>query len=102
LHNASFGSGNRHFFLSLGNHRPVAVAATQQPTVDVIVLRDLWTKFRTWAEEQTDTAFEVKEAALGHHVDTAVVGAYERSDRMEKRANLIAHWEKFLFSKRYE
>lgn len=31
--------------------------------------------FRTWVEEQTDTPFEVKEAALGHIVDAGVIGA---------------------------
>lgn len=42
--------------------------------------------FRTWVEEQTDAPFEVKEACLGHVVDTGVVGAYQRSDRLEKAA----------------
>lgn len=41
--------------------------------------------FRTWAEEQTDASFEVKESTLGHVVDTGVVEAYQRSDRMKKR-----------------
>jgi integrase len=54
------------------------------------------TTFRTWAEEQTDTPFEVKEAALGHHVDAGVVGAYQRSDRLEKRRKLMVTWTDFL------
>lgn len=54
--------------------------------------------FRTWAEEQTDATHEVKEAALGHVVDTGVVGAYQRSDRFEKRRALLAQWEKFLLT----
>ena len=52
--------------------------------------------FRTWVEEQTDTPFEVKEAALGHMVDAGVVGAYQRSDRLEKRRTLITEWANFL------
>lgn len=52
--------------------------------------------FRTWVEEQTDTPFEVKEAALGHMVDAGVVGAYQRSDRLEKRRALMLEWSKFL------
>lgn len=52
--------------------------------------------FRVWAEEQTDAAFEVKEACLGHVVDTGVVGAYQRSDRLEKRRHLLSRWAKFL------
>ena len=52
--------------------------------------------FRTWVEEQTDTAFEVKEHALGHKVDTGVVGAYQRSDRLEKRRKLMEKWTAYL------
>lgn len=54
--------------------------------------------FRTWVEEQTDTDYEVKEAALGHVVDTGVVRAYQRSDRLEKRRKLLQLWERFLTS----
>ncbi len=54
------------------------------------------TTFRTWAEESTDAAFEVKEAALGHHVDAGVVGAYQRSDRIKKRTELMVCWTRFL------
>ena len=54
--------------------------------------------FRTWVEEQTDTPFEVKETALGHVVDTGVVGAYQRSDRLDKRASLLNIWASYLAS----
>jgi integrase len=52
--------------------------------------------FRTWVEEKTDAQFEVKESCLGHAVDTEVVGAYQRSDRIEKRRRLLRKWEAFL------
>ena len=52
--------------------------------------------FRTWLEEQTDTPYEVKETALGHSVDTGVVGAYQRSDRLEKRRFLLNDWSRFV------
>ena len=52
--------------------------------------------FRTWCEECTDTPFEVKEAALGHVVDAGVVGAYQRSDRLEKRSFLMDLWGSWL------
>lgn len=52
--------------------------------------------FRTWVEEQTDAPFEVKESCLGHIVDSEVVGAYQRSDRLEKRRALMARWQEFL------
>lgn len=55
--------------------------------------------FRTWVEEHTDAPFEVKEAALGHIVDAGVVGAYQRSDRLEKRRKLMEQWEAWLRSK---
>ena len=48
--------------------------------------------FRTWAEEQTNAPFEVKEAVLGHLVDAGVVGAYQRSDRLALRQLLIVEW----------
>jgi integrase len=52
--------------------------------------------FRTWVEEQTDTDYEVKETALGHTVDSGVVRAYQRSDRLEKRRTLMNAWQDFL------
>lgn len=58
--------------------------------------------FRTWAEEQIDAPHEVKEAVLGHVVDTGVVAAYQRSDRFEKRRALLAQWEKFLLTRQQQ
>ena len=55
--------------------------------------------FRTWVEETTDTPFEVKESVLGHQVDGDVVRAYQRSDRLEKRRNLMEAWSAFLISR---
>lgn len=52
--------------------------------------------FRTWAEEQTDAPFELKEACLGHAVDQGVVPAYQRSDRLEKRRELLTQWARYL------
>lgn len=52
--------------------------------------------FRTWAEECTDAPFEVKEAILGHQVDAGVVGAYQRSDRLEGRRYIINCWSNKL------
>ena len=40
--------------------------------------------------------FEVKEAALAHMVDAGVVGAYQRSDRLEKRRSLMELWTAWL------
>jgi len=52
--------------------------------------------FRTWVEEQTDTPFEVKETALGHKVDKGIIGAYQRSDRLEKRRELMSQWSSYV------
>jgi integrase len=52
--------------------------------------------FRTWAEECTDAPFEVKEAVLGHAIDTGVVGAYQRSDRLMARHKLLIAWKDYL------
>lgn len=52
--------------------------------------------FRSWAEEMTTTDHEVKEAALGHVVGTAVERAYQRSDRLEKRSRLMREWGDFV------
>ncbi len=54
--------------------------------------------FRTWVEEATDTPFEVKESALGHQVDGEVARAYQRSDRLPKRAKLMKGWTNYLLS----
>lgn len=52
--------------------------------------------FRTWVEEQTETSFEVKEAALGHVVGSDTVRAYQRSDLLEKRRVLMEGWAQFV------
>ena len=52
--------------------------------------------FRTRVEEMTDTPYEVKEAALGHVVDSSVVRAYQRSDRLDKLRMLMQQWADFL------
>jgi len=52
--------------------------------------------FRTWVEECTDAAYEVKETALGHQVGSDVERAYQRSDLLEKRRALLENWATFL------
>ena len=52
--------------------------------------------FRTWAEAETDADFATKEACLAHQVDKGVVGAYQRSDRLGKRTELLKNWSDFL------
>ena len=87
-------SPNEYLFPSL-NGKPLSDAA-----MSLLMKREGYearphgfrSTFRTWAEEQTDTAFEVKEAVLGHNVDAGVVGAYQRSDRLDRRKTLLEAW----------
>ncbi|MCB1521089.1 MAG: tyrosine-type recombinase/integrase [Hyphomicrobiaceae bacterium] len=52
--------------------------------------------FRTWAEEQTDASYEVKETILGHKVGSTVERAYQRSDLLVKRRVLLERWAEYL------
>ncbi|MEJ6404930.1 tyrosine-type recombinase/integrase [Yoonia sp. 2307UL14-13] len=54
--------------------------------------------FRTWAEETQDVSSKVAEACLGHVVDGEVERAYQRSDRFEKRRELLLEWEQYLLA----
>ncbi len=48
--------------------------------------------FRTWADEATNTGYEIKETALGHKVGSAVSRAYRRSDYFDERMMLAERW----------
>jgi integrase len=52
--------------------------------------------FRDWAAEQTAYPDEIRKAASGHTVGDAVKEAYQRTDLLEKRRNLMNEWAKFL------
>lgn len=52
--------------------------------------------FRTWAENESDATWDVKEASLGHSVGSAVERAYQRSDRLEQRRKLMDEWAAYL------
>lgn len=54
------------------------------------------TSFRTWVQEQTDTPFEVAEAALAHAVGDSASRAYARSDVFLKRRKLMDLWSSYL------
>ena len=48
--------------------------------------------FRTWAAETTSIPREICEAALAHKVTNRVEAAYQRSDVIQKRAQLMTMW----------
>lgn len=60
-----------------------------------ITIHGFRSTFRTWAQEQTDIAPEVAEAALAHNNMSTVEAAYARSDLFGKRQELMDSWAKF-------
>jgi integrase len=52
--------------------------------------------FRDWAAEQTAYSDEIRKAASGHTVGDSVKEAYQRTDLLEKRRNLMNEWSNFL------
>lgn len=54
------------------------------------------TTFRTWVQEQTNTAHEVAERALAHKIKDKSEAAYARSDLFEKRRKLMDSWASYL------
>jgi integrase len=55
--------------------------------------------FRDWAAEQTPYPDEIRKAASGHTVGDAVQKAYQRTDLLEKRRELMNDWAVFLDGK---
>jgi integrase len=52
--------------------------------------------FRDWAAECTAYPDEIRKAASGHTVGDAVQQAYQRTDLLNKRRNLMRDWANFL------
>jgi integrase len=52
--------------------------------------------FRDWAAEQTAYPDEIRKAASGHTVGDSVKEAYQRTDLLDKRRNLMNEWANFL------
>jgi integrase len=52
--------------------------------------------FRTWAAEQTNFPDEIRKVASGHAVGDAVKEAYQRTDLLAKRRDLMELWANFL------
>ena len=55
--------------------------------------------FRDWAAEKTSYPDEIRKAASGHTVGDAVQKAYQRTDLLEKRRELMNDWAEFVNSK---
>jgi integrase len=52
--------------------------------------------FRDWSAEQTAYPAEIREVASMHKVGNAVQQAYQRTDLLEKRRNLMKTWADFI------
>ena len=52
--------------------------------------------FRDWAAEQTAYPDEIRKAASGHTLGDAVKEAYQRTDLLDKRRQLLFEWARFL------
>ncbi len=51
---------------------------------------------RHWAVEQTNYPDEIRKGSTGHAVGGAVKEAYQRSDLLEKRLQLMIVWADFI------
>jgi integrase len=56
--------------------------------------------FKTWAEETTNFANNVIEAALAHSIGDKVEATYFRGEFLDKRAALMRAWCEFCVTKR--
>ena len=54
--------------------------------------------FRTWSAEMTNHPREVCEMALAHTLENKVEAAYNRTDLIDKRRNLMADWGRYSLS----
>jgi integrase len=55
--------------------------------------------FRDWAAEQTVYPDEIRKVASGHAVGDSVKEAYQRTDLLEKRRQLMDEWADHLYKK---
>lgn len=52
--------------------------------------------FRQWVSDKTHFSPEIAEAALAHTAGTKTERAYQRSDLLERRREMMAAWEQFI------
>lgn len=54
--------------------------------------------FRDWSADMTNYPDDIRKAASGHKVGDAVQQAYQRSDLLEKRRQLMNDWSRYAYS----
>lgn len=58
------------------------------------------TSLRTWLADKTDASHELAEMVMAHKVGTTVSRAYQRSDRLDERRDLLARWARHVIGDR--
>jgi integrase len=61
-----------------------------------VVVHGFRATFKTWTSETPDYANEISEAALNHTIKNAAERAYRRGTLLEKRAELMRDWARYL------
>jgi integrase len=54
--------------------------------------------FRQWVKDRTNVAGEIAEAALAHVNGDKTEAAYDRSDALERRRQLMQMWSRFCIA----
>jgi integrase len=87
-------------FVFPGQHgRHIAVAALWQACKRLnrnVTVHGFRSAFRDWCGDATSFPREIAEGALAHASGSAVELAYQRSDALEKRRELMAAWANYL------
>jgi integrase len=64
--------------------------------VEGVTVHGFRSTFRDWASEMANAPREVAEISLAHTIGSNVERAYARSDLLEKRRFLMAHWSAYV------
>jgi integrase len=91
---------NEFLFAIDGNGKPV-VAMTLRKALHRhggagATVHGMRSAFRTWSDDRTSCAREIKEVALAHAIGNATEASYARGDLLEKRRRLMQQWAGFL------
>jgi integrase len=99
LHQAKALGDNSLIFPGMRSGRPMSDMTMSKLVKELgypVDIHGFRTSFRTWVQEQTNTAHEVAERALAHKTTNKVEAAYARSDLFEKRRELMDSWANFI------
>ncbi len=90
---------NEWIFPSIGRSAQLSnmamLATLQRLAITNATTHGFRASFATWAEETTEFAEEIREAALAHQYKTETIAAYQRGDKLERRRALMDRWAQF-------